>query len=198
MKIKKIVWITGGGSGIGEAIAKEFAKNSYLVIISGRRIEKLKKVATEINKKGGECFSLKMDVRDFESVKINYKYILKKFGSPEVLVNNAAVTYFKKFTDTSISEFEEIISTNLKGYFSTLKIVLPKMIKNNFGICVNIHSVAAIKTFKNSSVYSASKAGAHAMTKCIREEVRGFGIRVIDVLPGTVETEMWSKKILKN
>jgi short-subunit dehydrogenase len=123
--------------------------------------------------------------------------IVRKWGSIDVLVNNAAVTYFKPFAQTTTREFDLLMATNLRGVFLCVKSVLPGMVKRKKGTIVNIVSVSATTTFLNSSAYSASKAGVLALSRCLRAEVRKKGIRVIDVLPGAVETEMWDRKARK-
>ena len=133
------------------------------------------------------------DITSEISVRSAMATITKKVGGVDILVNNAGVTVFESFEKTTIKEFDQIVDTNLRGYFLCTKAVLTSMLKQKKGYIFNIHSVAAITTFNNSSVYSASKAGALALSKCLRSEVRKKGIRVIDILPGAVETDMWDK-----
>jgi 3-oxoacyl-[acyl-carrier protein] reductase len=192
MDTKQIVWITGASRGIGAAIAHAFAAIGVHVVVSGRSKESLANVAARIRSEGGSATVAAMDVASAKSVQAAEKKIHAQFGAVHVLVNNAGVTVFKKFERTTVDEFDSILTTNLRGYFLCTQAVLPSMLAAKKGHIINIHSVSAVTTFENSSVYAASKAGALAMTRGLRAEVRRRGVRVIDILPGAVETAMWS------
>lgn len=193
MNGQTLIWITGGGRGIGKATAKAFASTGAHVIVSGRNEAALAETASEIRTSGGRADAVRLDVTSDESVRTAHAAIESKFGRVGVLVNNAGVTSFKKFEHTALDEFDAIISTNLRGYFLCTQAVLPSMIAAEKGSIINIHSVAAVETFSNSSVYAASKAGTLAMMRGLRAEVRKRGVRIIDVIPGAVETAMWSE-----
>jgi 3-oxoacyl-[acyl-carrier protein] reductase len=132
-----------------------------------------------------------------ESVSRAFDLILKEFGRIDVLVNNAGVTYFKPFEQTSVKEFDHVIATNLRGTFLCAKSVLPAMVMRGHGCIINIISVTATTTFESSSAYAAAKAGLLGMSRSLRAEVRKKGVRVIDVLPGAVETAMWPDEARK-
>lgn len=193
MESKQVVWVTGASRGIGAAIAHAFAAIGAHVIVSGRSRESAANVAARIRSEGGSATVVQMDVASSKSVRAAAEKIRTKFGEVNVLVNNAGVTSFKKFEQTTLDEFDAILDTNLRGYFLCTQAVLPPMLAAKKGHIINIHSVSAVTTFQNSSVYAASKAGSLAMMRCLRAEVRKQGVRVIDVLPGAVETAMWSK-----
>lgn len=193
METKQVVWVTGASRGIGAAIAHAFAAVGVHVIVSGRGREALAAVAARIRTEGGSATVVTMDVTSSKSVHAAYDKISTKFGPVHVLVNNAGVTSFKKFEHTTLAEFDAIVDTNLRGYFLCTQAVLPQMLETKKGCIINIHSVSAITTFTNSSVYAASKAGSLAMMRGLRAEVRKQGLRVIDILPGAVETAMWSQ-----
>ncbi len=192
-----VVWVTGATKGIGLAVANAFSVIGCKVIITGRNKFQLEINAGKIIDQGGYALPMVCDVTSETSVRSVMATITKKLGTVDVLVNNAGVTVFESFEKTTVKEFDQIVDTNLRGYFLCTKSVLTSMLKQKKGHIFNIHSVSATTTFLNSSVYSASKAGSLALSKSLRAEVRKKGIRVIDVLPGAVETEMWDKNSRK-
>jgi NADP-dependent 3-hydroxy acid dehydrogenase YdfG len=197
MLSKPTVWITGASSGIGAAIAGSFGTIECTVIVSGKTKNELQKVVQAITSIGGTAYAVLCDVRSEKSVLTAYRTIRKKVGPVDILVNNAGVTAFKSFNDSSIDEFDSIVNVNFRGYFLCTKVVLPEMLQRKQGHIINIHSVAARDTFTQSSVYAGSKAGALAMMRGLRAEVRKQGVRVIDILPGAVETKMWHEGVRK-
>ncbi len=189
-----VVWITGASRGIGAAIARAFAETGARVVLTGRNVNALRKNAAMINQSGGQASWLRCDVSSEKNVSHTAQKIAKRLGKIDVLVNNAGVTYFKPFLTTTARNFDRVFTINLRGAFLCIKAVLPAMVKRKEGFIINIGSVSATTTFKNSSVYASSKAGLLAMSRGLRIEVRKLGIRVIDILPGAVETEMWDKR----
>lgn len=191
-----IVWITGAGRGIGAEIAKQFSYIGCKVALSARTISELRKIQSDIIKDGGTAEIFKCDVRNEKQIISTHNKIEKRFGSIDVLVNNAGITSFNSFAKTSLLEFAKIIETNLNGSFYCTKQVLPNMMEKKDGWIFNIASVVVIKTFINSAAYSAAKAGIVAMSKVLREEVRDFNIKVINIYPGATVTEIWPKERL--
>ena len=188
-----IVWVTGASRGIGAAIARAFAASGAHVVLTGRDIRALRQNALMIKELGGAASTLRCDVARENSIALAYKTILKQLKKVDVLVNNAGVTYFKPFEKTTVKDFDHVMATNLRGVFLCTKSVLPGMLRRGSGFIINILSVSATTTFKNSSAYAATKAGVLALSRSLRAEVRGKGVRVVDILPGAVETEMWDQ-----
>jgi short-subunit dehydrogenase len=112
----------------------------------------------------------------------------------DVLVNSAGITVFKTFLNTTPDEFRDILATNLYGPIVCTKAVLPTMVKRRRGWIFNILSNAAIKTFEGSAAYTAAKAGMHGLGRVLREELRASNVKVINVIPGATDTEMWSPR----
>jgi short-subunit dehydrogenase len=115
-----------------------------------------------------------------------------KLGAVDILVNNAGLGIFAPFNELSIDDVDAMLNVNLRGAFLCTQAVLSSMIERSEGVIVNINSVSALKTFKNCSMYAASKAGLLAMSRSLREEVREHGIKVIDLMIGATETDIWS------
>ncbi|MBS4029113.1 MAG: SDR family oxidoreductase [Ignavibacteriales bacterium] len=191
---RPVVWITGASRGIGKELAKQFASIGCKVALSARSEKELLKLEKEIISLGGITKSFPCDVANEKSLLQTHKNIQKELGEVEVLINNAGVTVFKSIEKTSVKEFNDILSVNLRGMFLCVKAVLPSMKKKNNGWIFNILSTASTTTFKNSGAYSASKAGAMMLGKVLREELREKNIRVVNVFPGATETAMWSKE----
>ncbi|MBK7446914.1 MAG: SDR family oxidoreductase [Ignavibacteria bacterium] len=192
--IQKVIWITGASTGIGKEIAMEFSRAGHIVVVTARRKSRLVKIVSEIKFADREASAFVCNVMSERSVQITAKRIREKYGSIDVLVNNAGVTVFKSFLETKTFDYDNVIDTNLRGSFLCMKNVIPQMIKNKKGHIINILSVAANTAFENSSVYSASKAGLLAMSNGLREEVRRYNIKVTNILPGATETPMWDSK----
>ena len=196
MAKKDGIWITGASSGIGKAVALEFAKIGCNVFISARRAQELERLKDEAGKPGDNIYPYPCNVASSTNVDQTVKKIINDFDL-SCLINNAGVTSFKNASDNSVNEINDIINTNLLGSIYSTKSVLPTFIKNESGTIINILSVVVDKTFTRSSVYAASKMGLLGYSNSLREEVRKHNIRVINVIPGATETSMWSQEIRK-
>ena len=196
MSKKDGIWVTGASSGIGKAIALEFAKIGCNVFISARRAQELERLKDEAGKQGDNIYPFPCNVASSTNVDQTFKKITSEFEI-NCLVNNAGVTSFKHAADNSINEINDIINTNLLGAIYSTKAVLPTFIKNESGTIFNILSVVVDKTFTRSSAYAASKMGLLGYSRSLREEVREYNIRVINIIPGATETAMWSQEMRK-
>ena len=191
-KSKSGIWITGASSGIGWAAAKEFSSVGCNVFASARRVNELEKLADEIG--NAQVGVYPCNVASQANVNQTFKKISADYKI-DCLVNNAGVTSFKPAEDNSIKEINEIINSNLLGSIYAIKAVLPHMKKNGGGTIINILSFAIEKTFINSSAYTASKMGLLGYSRVLREEVRDYNIRVMNIVPGATETPMWAREI---
>ena len=196
MAKKDGIWITGASSGIGKALAIEFAKIGCNVFISARRAQELERLKDEAGKLEDNIFPFPCNVASSTNVDQTVKKILNEFDL-DCLINNAGITSFKHASDNSVNEINDIINTNLLGSIYSIKSVLPTFIKRESGSIINILSVVVDKTFTRSSVYAASKMGLLGYSNSLREEVRKHNIRVINVIPGATDTSMWSQEIRK-
>jgi len=189
---QKVVWVTGASVGIGFDIAKTFGKAGYIVAATARRKSRLVKLVNELRFAGHEAYAFVCDIQSERSIFSTKKKIIEKCGGIDILINNAGVTVFKSFIDTKAFEFDDVMKTNFRGSFLASKAVLPLMIKKRRGHIINILSVSANTVFTESSVYSASKAALLALANVLRAEVRKYNIKVSNIMPGAVDTAMWS------
>jgi 3-oxoacyl-[acyl-carrier protein] reductase len=194
IKEKPGIWITGASSGIGKSTAIEFAKTGAKVFVSGRRISELERINTELESEKLSVDIFPCNVASQTNVDQTAKKILVN-SKIDCLINNAGITSFKLAEDNSINEINDIINTNLLGSIYTIKAVLPQMIINGGGTIINILSAVTKKVFIKSSAYSASKLGLLGYTNSLREEVRKYNIKVINIIPGATSTSIWSKEM---
>lgn len=192
---QKVAWITGASTGIGFETVKVFAKAGCIVVATARRKSRLVRLINEVKFAGHEGAAFVCNVLSERSIFSTKNKILEKYGSIDVLINNAGVTVYKSFLDTKTIEYDNLMNTNLRGAFLTTKSVLPVMMKKRKGHIINVLSVAANTILRDSSVYSASKAGLLALTNVLRDEIRKYNIKVSNVFPGDVDTPMWDPKV---
>lgn len=189
-----VVWVTGASRGIGREVAKQFASIGCKTILTARHAKQLATLQQEIVSLGGEAYAYPCDVTDQKAVFNVMRSVLQSCGAVDILINNAGSTVFKSFAQTMLEEFERLIAVNLKGAIYVTKAVLPHMQKRKRGWIINIISTAGLKTFRDSSAYSMTKAGLRVMGDVLREELRPFNIRVTNVYPGATDTAMWSRE----
>jgi 3-oxoacyl-[acyl-carrier protein] reductase len=185
----KIALITGGNRGIGLAIARTLGKLGARLAISGRNRDALKTAIGELKGAGYEATPFVADMMRPEEILRLVEEVHGAMGEIEVLVNNAGLGWFKPVHEFSESDWDTMLDTNLKAVFLLSKAVVPEMIARGSGSIINISSLAGKNTFPNGSVYCASKWGLMGLTGCMAEDLRGHGIRVAAVCPGSVGTE---------
>jgi NAD(P)-dependent dehydrogenase (short-subunit alcohol dehydrogenase family) len=189
---EKVAVITGGGSGIGLAMARIFAASGYSVVITGRNAKRLQKAAATISADKKQVTGLPCDVRNPASVEKLFHEVSKEHSRIDVLINNAGVAHSLAPVDQlPIETWKEVIETNLTGTFLVTRAALPLMRAG--GTIVNNLSVAAVQPFAGMSAYNASKFGALGFTHALREDLRKRGIRVLALLPGATDTEIWNQ-----
>ena len=188
----KLAVITGGSRGIGLAIARAFGGEGYQVIIMGRDRRKLQAAVREFGDKESQTEIQVCDVTDPASVDTAFGEIKRHHKTIDVLVNNAGIAH--SLTEVGKLDpkiWKQVIETNLTGMFLVTRAALPLMKAG--GTIVNNLSVAAIHSFSGMAAYNASKAGAMGFTNVLREELRERGIRVLALLPGATDTDIWSQ-----
>jgi NADP-dependent 3-hydroxy acid dehydrogenase YdfG len=187
----KIVFITGATSGIGKACAEAFAREKSDLILTGRRVDRLKNLAAKLEKDHGiKTKSVKLDVRDFNQVKKAVGSLDSKWNKIDILLNNAGLARgFNKIYDGKKNDWDEMIDTNVKGLAYVTRAILPLMIKRKKGHVINIGSTAGHEVYPNGNVYAATKFAVKALSQSIRVDVLDKRIKVSSVDPGMVETE---------
>lgn len=187
----KIALITGATSGIGEACAHTFAREGYNLILTGRRMQRLERLAEELNEKYNievavSCF----DIRNREQVVENLAGLPTEWKQIDVLVNNAGLSQGLDPIDKgSYDDWDTMIDTNIKGLLYVSKVVSNWMIENGFGHIINIGSIAGKEVYPNGNVYCATKHAVDALNKGMRLDLLNHGIKVTAVHPGAVATE---------
>jgi 3-oxoacyl-[acyl-carrier protein] reductase len=187
---QKIALVTGGGRGIGAAIAIKLAGLGATAIVCGRSLARLQHTVGQIRAAGGQAEAMACDVTDWNSVAGMAERVQKTLGRIDVLVNNAGAGWFGGPLHTMPPEkWNEVFSTNLGGVFHMIRAFAPLMIASGGGDIVNISSIASKNPLPNGAAYSASKHGLNGLTYSVAEELRGHNIRVSVVCPGSTHTE---------
>ncbi|HEY2392695.1 MAG TPA: 3-oxoacyl-[acyl-carrier-protein] reductase [Candidatus Angelobacter sp.] len=188
--IGRVALVTGASQGIGRACALTLAEGGALIALAARNEEKLAAVAKEIEDKGGQAATFRMDVSKEEDVKAAVKAVLERFGKIEILVNNAGVTRDTLLMRMKKEDWDSVIQTNLGGAFHTTQAVISSMLKPRWGRIINITSVFGQTGQAGQANYSASKAGLIGFTMAMAREVASRNITVNAVAPGYIDTAM--------
>lgn len=187
----KVAVVTGGGRGIGAAIAKRLAEMGAAVALCGRSREPLLDTARSITASGGRAITVECDVTAYASVEKASAQIAKELGKPTILVNNAGVGAFSQpLHQMDTKEWDAVLNTNLRGVFYCIKAFAPAMIDAGGGHIINISSLAGKNALPKGAAYAASKWGLNGLSYSVAEELRGNNIRVSVVCPGSVDTEL--------
>lgn len=191
MNGRRIAIITGATRGVGMACARAFSASGYGVTLFGRNRVLLDRIVKEIKQRGGTVLGVKGDVRNPEDARDAVERTLKNFGRIDVLVNNAGVGYgLTPLTEFPDEKWHETIDTNLTGVYYFTKAVIPVMKAQGSGIIINISSGAGRHGIGGLAAYCASKFGVIGLTESVAEEVEGYGIKVVALCPGGINTEM--------
>lgn len=174
------ILVTGARRGIGQAIAAELS-DRHTVFGLSRSAPAQPSTITMVQ----------ADVTSADSI----AHAFAQIGPVDVLVNNAGIATFGDFQTMSIDAMEDQIQTNLLGSMRLLKMWLPPMLEASRGMIITINSVAATTTFSGCGAYAASKAGLLALTRSLRQDVRSYGVKVVDLIVGATETEIWDESM---
>lgn len=184
----KTIFITGATAGFGHAFAARFAKEGARIVATGRRTDRLKALQKKLGK--DKVHILTLDVRDNKAVEKALIALPKNFKDIDILINNAGLALgFDPAPNTSLTDWEQMIDTNIKGVLYCTNALLPRMVKRNRGHIVNLGSVAGNYPYPGGNVYGATKAFVKQFSLNLRADLLGKNIRVTNIEPGMAETE---------
>lgn len=187
----KNILITGASAGIGQACALLFAQQGANLILTARRVERLRELATSLQKEYDiEVYVKGLDVRDGSSVESLISNLPDSFKNIDVLVNNAGLVLgVEKAHETPGDDVDVMLDTNVKGVLNMIRTVVPDMVAKGQGHVINISSIAGHEAYPGGSIYCASKHAVDALTKSLRMDVVSTPLRVTAISPGLVDTE---------
>jgi 3-hydroxy acid dehydrogenase/malonic semialdehyde reductase len=187
----KIAFITGATAGIGLATAYKFADNKWHLILTGRRTERLQELKDELTTNYPvEVYILTLDVRDYEAVEKAIKELPAEWRQIDLLLNNAGLAKgVSPIHEGSLSHWEQMIDTNIKGLLYVTRLVAPMMVAEGKGHIINVGSLAGKEVYPNGNVYAASKHFVDALTRGMRIDLLHQNVKVSQVAPGLAETE---------
>jgi NAD(P)-dependent dehydrogenase (short-subunit alcohol dehydrogenase family) len=191
----KVAIVTGGGSGIGKAIARSLAAEGAKIVVAGRRVEPLVQSAQEIGASGPTVVPIPTDITDETQVNSLFERTMDRFHRVDILVNNAGATDGAPLSEMSVEMWDRVIATNLKGPFLCTRSALRIMKSQGSGRILNIGSISAQRPRLNSGPYSASKFGLVGLTIVTALEGREYGISACCLHPGNVNVESSAEEV---
>lgn len=191
---RKIALITGAGQGIGKGIALQLSKDGFAVALVGRHLEKVEKVAEEINKEGGQAISIQADVQVADEVNNAVKETVDHFGKLDVYVNNAGIAYVDAVENTDAKQMEKLLNINVMGTLFGIQAAAKQFKKQkSSGKIINASSIAGHEGFPMLGGYSATKFAIRGLTQAAAKELAKNKITVNAYCPGIVLTPMWDE-----
>lgn len=189
----KVAVVTGGSSGIGKATAELLVARGARVAVLARSAERLNELAA---RHAGKMLAVAGDVADLADVEKLFSQVETRFGKCDILVNNAGMIDVAPLVDTTLEQWQRMFAVNVEAIFLTCRRALPSMIERKRGAIVNVASISGVvgpKKFPGWVSYCASKGAVISLTEALAVEVKGSGVRVNSISPGSVDTPMWAE-----
>jgi 3-oxoacyl-[acyl-carrier protein] reductase len=185
----RVAIVTGGGGGLGSGICPALAKAGATVVVAGRTKEKLDRVAADVNAAGGRALAVEVDIADADSVAAMTERVLSELAGIDILVNNAAVYHRKPWTEITETDWDQVLDTNLKGYYLCARAAYPALKASSHGRVINVASITFFGGIPNLLDYVASKGGIVGFTRALAREVGPDSITVNTLSPGAFPTD---------
>jgi len=189
--------VTGGGQGIGAAVARALAAEGAAVVVAGRTVAKIDAVAAELRAAGRRAWAVRCDVTDPTSVRALAETATRHLGHVDVLVNNAGIAHSAPLHRLTLEDWNRVLAVNATGTFLCTQAFLPGMLDRRWGRVVNVASVAGLHGAKYIAAYSAAKHAALGFTRSVAAEVEGTGVTCNAVCPGFVDTDMTRESVAR-
>jgi len=187
----KVALVTGGGRGIGKAVALAYAREGVKLVLCARTASEVEQTAGEIRGLGTECLGIVCDVSLEDSVAMLLKDLENQFGRVDILVNNAGVmTRPVSLVELEVRKWDYTLAVNLRGTFLVTRTILPLMLRQKIGSIINVSSTIGRGAYANFAAYAVSKWGVEGLTQTLAAEVKSHNIRVNSVDPGYVATKL--------
>ena len=187
----RVIFITGGASGLGREIALQSANLGAKVAITDTHAERLEATRSDVAEIAGDCLALKGDITDEAQVASVIGEIVARWGQLDTVVNSAGVYYYGPLVNTPIAELDRVYNVNVRGLYLVCREAARVMLPKKSGHIINIASIAAERGIVGESVYSSSKWAVRGLGACLAVELGPEGIRVTTVFPGGMDTTFW-------
>ena len=187
----QVAVVTGAGRGIGRAIGRRLAAEGAALVLAARSAANIAAAAAEIEQAGGRADAVATDVRDEASVDALVRAALERHGRIDVLVAAAGVAAFAETAATTLADWDQMMTVNLRGAFLSIRAVLPAMMARRRGTIIAVGSMVTGRTLPGSGAYTASKYGLLGFCRVLAEEMRAHGVRVGVLSAGAVDTPLW-------
>ena len=191
------VIITGASQGIGKATALQFARQGYDIVLAARQPDRLEAVATEVRSLGREALAIPTDVRLPLQVNNLVEKAIAHFGHIDLLINDAGIYYMGPLEEASLSDWHQIIDTNLWGYIHTINALLPHFLERGSGTIVNVSSIGGLDPIPFQVPYTTSKYAITGLTKALHAELSPKGIHVCGIYPSFIRTRLMERALFR-